>query len=92
LECSSYWDEENEIDIYIKTKSKKIIIGSSKYTNSKIKKNELSKIQEKAKKLGIKADMFVIFSKKGFSNELKSLKGENLKLYSIKNLKSMVEL
>jgi hypothetical protein len=92
LECSSYWDEENEIDIYIKTKSKKIIIGSSKYTNSKIKKNELSKIQEKAKKLGIKADIFVIFSKKGFSNELKSLKGENLKLYSIKNLKSMVEL
>jgi len=91
LECGSYWDDRDELDIYAKTKSKKIIVGSSKYTNSKIKKNELSKLQEISKRLDIEADVFVIFSKKGFSKELKSLKGENLRLYTLKNLKSMVE-
>ena len=91
LECSSYWDDQNELDIYAKTKSKKIIVGSCKYTNSKVKKSELSRLQQKCQELNIKADTFVIFSKKGFSSELKSLKGENLKLYTIKNLKQMVE-
>ena len=91
LECGSYWDDKNGLDIYAKTKDKKIIIGSTKYTNSKVKKSELTKLQQIAKEMEIKTDIFVIFSKKGFSNELKSLKGENLKLYTIKNLKSMVE-
>jgi hypothetical protein len=91
LECGSYWDDQNELDIYAKTKSKKIIVGSCKYTNSKVKKSELSRLQQKCQELNIKADTFVIFSKKGFSSELKSLKGENLKLYTIKNLKQMVE-
>jgi len=91
LECSNYWDDENELEIYAKTKDKKIIVGSTKYINSKVKKNELTKLQQIAQKLDIKADIFVIFSKKGFSNELKSLKNENLKLYTLKNLKSMVE-
>jgi hypothetical protein len=91
LECGSYWDDKNGLDIYAKTKDKKIIIGSTKYTNSKIKKNTLTKLQQTAKEMGIKADIFVIFSKKGFSSELKSLKGESLKLYTIKNFKSMVE-
>ncbi|MCD4667106.1 MAG: ATPase [Sulfurimonas sp.] len=91
VECSSYWDNEIELEIYAKTKSGKIIAGSCKYTNSKIKKSELTKLQEKCKKAKIKADIFVIFSKQGFSSELKSLKGENIKLYTIKNFKLLVE-
>ena len=90
VECSSYWDNEIELEIYAKTKSGKIIAGSCKYTNSKIKKSELTKLQEKCKKAKIEADIFVIFSKQGFSSELKSLKGENLKLYTIKNFKNLV--
>jgi hypothetical protein len=90
LECSSYWDDKDELDIYLKTKDKKTIVGSAKYTNSKIKKNELTKLQQISQDLGIKADVYVIFSKKGFSSELKSLKGQNLKLYTIKNLKQML--
>ena len=35
VECSSYWDNEIELEIYAKTKSGKIIAGSCKYTNSK---------------------------------------------------------
>jgi len=90
VECSSYWDNDIELEIYAKTKSGKVIAGSCKYTNAKIKKSELTKLQEKCEKAKIKADIFVIFSKKGFSSELKSLKGENLRLYTVKNFKKLV--
>ena len=90
VECSSYWDNDIELEIYAKTKSGKVIAGSCKYTNAKIKKSELTKLQEKCEKAKIKADIFVIFSKKGFSSELKSLKGENLRLYTVKNFNKLV--
>lgn len=91
VEISSYWDNDVEIDIYAKTKSGKIIAGTTKYTNTKLKKNELTKLQESCEKTKMKVDIFVLFSKRGFSNELKSLKGENLKLFSVKNFKKLVE-
>ncbi|WP_455756923.1 DUF234 domain-containing protein [Sulfurimonas sp.] len=91
VECSSYWDNEIELEIYAKTKSGKTIAGICKYTNAKVKKSELTKLQEKCEKAKIKADIFVIFSKRGFSSELKSLKGENLRLYTAKSFKKLVE-
>ncbi len=91
VEIGTYWDRDIELDIYAKTASGKTIVGSCKYTNSKIKKSELTKLKESCSKSKIKADIFVIFSKKGFSSELKSLKSETLKLFTIKNFKSLVE-
>lgn len=90
-EISTYWDNDIELDIYAKTKSGKVIVGSCKYTNSKIKKSELTRIQENCEKAKIEADIVVLVSKKGFSSELKSLKGENLKLYTAKSFKKLVE-
>jgi len=91
MNISSYYDEDIEIDIYTKTKSGKVIVGSAKYTNAKVKKSELARLEELCKKANIEADIFVIVAKKGFSNELKSLKGEKLKLFTLKNFKSLVE-
>jgi len=91
VEIGTYWDNDVEIDIFAKTTSGKIIAGTTKYTNAKIKKNELTKLQESCDKTGMKVDIFVIFSKRGFSNELKSLKGKNLKLFTVKNFKKLVE-
>jgi AAA+ ATPase superfamily predicted ATPase len=91
VEIGSYWDNDVEIDIYAKTKSGKTIAGTTKYTNAKIKKSELTRVQEMCDKTNMKVDMFVIFSKRGFTSELKSLKGENLRLYTVKNLKKLVE-
>nr|WP_275847670.1 DUF234 domain-containing protein [Sulfurimonas sp. SAG-AH-194-I05] len=88
---SSYWDNEIELDIYAKTKSGKIIAGMSKYTNAKVKKSELTKLQEKCEQVKMKVDIFVLVSKNGFSNELKAMKGENLKLFMLKNFKKLVE-
>ena len=89
-EISTYWDNKIELDIYAKTTSGKTIVGSCKYTNAKIKKSELTRLQEACKTAKIEADIFVLFSKNGFSSELKSLKGENLKLYTPKSFKQLI--
>jgi len=91
VEIGTYWDRNIELDIYAKTASGKTIVGTCKYTNSKVKKSELTKLKDSCTQNNIKADIFIIFSKRGFSSELKSLKQETLKLFTIKNFKSLVE-
>jgi len=85
-----YWDEKREIDLVAKTTSGKIIAGSCKYINSKIKKNELNKLIDDCKSIDLKVDIFLVFSKNGFSNELKSLKSENIKLFTPKSFKLLL--
>ncbi len=80
-----YWDKDLNIDLIASTKNDKIILGTTKFSNSKMKKSELTKLKDIANTLNITVDIFVLFAKKGFSNELKSLKGENLKLFTPRN-------
>jgi len=91
VEISSYWDRNIELDIYAKTLSGKTVVGSCKYTNAKVKKSELSQLKESCVKANINADIFVIVAKKGYSSELKSQKSENLKLFTLKNFKTLSE-
>ena len=91
VDLSSYWDSDVTIDIYAKTKSKKTIAGTCKYSNTKMKKSELTKLQDKCSQANIKADIFVLVSKAGFSSELKSLKSDSIKLFTLKNFKKLVE-
>jgi len=91
VEVGSYWDKNAEIDILAKTQSGKLIAGSTKYKNTKVKKTELSKLKEQCAKAEFEPDLFVIFSKSGFTSELKALKGDDLKLYTIKSMKALVE-
>jgi len=90
-EISVYWDNNIELDIYAKTKSGKTIVGVCKYTNAKVKKSELTRLQEACKESKIDADTFVIISKNGFSNELKNMKNSTLRLITLKNFKKLVE-
>ena len=85
-----YWDEKREIDLVAKTTSGKIIAGNCKYINSKIKKNELNKLKEDCNAIGLNVDYFVIFSKNGFSSELKSQKSETLRLFTPKSFKLLL--
>lgn len=87
----SYWDKNTEIEILGKTKGDKVIVGSCKYSKSKANKSELSKLQEKCAKVELSPDIFVIFSKNGFSSEFKKEKSESLKLYTLKNLKILMD-
>jgi len=87
----SYWDKSGEIEILGQTKSGKVLAGSCKYSKAKANKSELSKLQEKCDRAKLNPDIFVIFSKSGFSSEFKKEKSETLKLYSLKNLKTLME-
>jgi len=91
VEIGTYWDNSVELDIFAKTASGKTIVGTCKYTNQKVKKSELTRLQEICTEKKIEADIFILVSKSGYSNELKSLKGDNLKLLSVKNFKNLIE-
>jgi len=87
----SYWDKNGEIEILGQTTSGKIVAGSCKYTKAKANKNELTKLQERCARAALTPSIFVIFSKNGFSNEFKKEKGEELRLFTLKNLKILMD-
>ncbi|MFZ3053047.1 MAG: DUF234 domain-containing protein [Sulfuricurvum sp.] len=87
----SYWDKNGEIEILGRTKAGKIVAGSCKYSKAKANKSELTKLQEKCARAKLNPDIFVLFSKNGFSSEFKKEKGETLRLFSLKHLKSLIE-
>ena len=89
-QVGKYWDDKREISIVAKTKSGKIIAGNCKYINSKLKKNELNKLISDCKSININPDILVLFTKKGFSSEIKSMKSESLKLFTERNFKILI--
>lgn len=91
VEIGTFWDRKVDIDIYAKTKSGKTIVGSCKYINSKVKKSELTRLEKSCESANIKADIFVLVAKSGFSSELKSLKSKNLKLLNLKSFKALLD-
>ncbi|MBN2825661.1 MAG: hypothetical protein JXQ76_10070 [Campylobacterales bacterium] len=90
LSSGNYWDKEGEFDIFALTKDAKLILGECKYKNKKICKSELNKLQYKATLSKLTPDMWVLFSKNGFSNELQKIKMDNLKLYDLNDFKQFM--
>jgi len=86
VKIGSYWDTEVEIDILAKTKSGKIVAGVCKFSKSKAKKSEISKLKEKCQQAELEIDTYVIFSKNKFSRELNKIKSRKLQLFSLRNL------
>ncbi len=87
----AYWDKAVTIDILTKTKSGKIVVGAGKYSKSKANKSELTKLKERCVQAELKPHVFVLFAKSGFSSELKKEKGEGVRLFALKNLRSLVD-
>jgi hypothetical protein len=90
LSHGSYWNQHSEFDILAITEDKKLILGECKYKDRKVCKNELSKLKAKALQSGIKVDVYALFSKSGFSNELLGMKDENLLLFDLNDLKVLL--
>jgi hypothetical protein len=90
-EIGSFWNSDIDIELYAKTASGKKIAGIVRTSKQKMKKSELTKLRENCESANLNIDIFVLFNKNGFSNELKNLKGEDLKLFTLKNFKSLVE-
>ncbi|MEA3455527.1 MAG: DUF234 domain-containing protein [Campylobacterota bacterium] len=90
LSKGSFWDRHSEFDLYSITRSKKVILGECKYKGRKVCKNELNKLKEKALQSNIAVDIYVLFSKNGFSNELKQSKDNNLLLFELEDFKRLL--
>ncbi|PTB83558.1 ATPase [Sulfurovum lithotrophicum] len=87
----SYYDKNVEIDILAKRKSGAMFAGTCKFGKQKMNKSELTKLKENCAKADLEVDMFVLFSKNKFSSELKKAKGENVRLFSLRNLAKLME-
>ena len=91
VSSGSYWDADIEIDILTTTEDEKVYVGECKWTNHKVNKSELNKINEKCEKLNIIPSQIVLFSKRGFSNELTHMRGKALALYSSEDFEALVK-
>jgi len=91
LSSGSYWDANVEIDILTITEDEKVYVAECKWTNHKVNKSELNKLNEKCEKLDIEPDQIIFFSKRGFSKELKQNEGKELSLYSSKDFEALVQ-
>jgi uncharacterized protein len=91
ISSGSYWDANIEIDILTVTENGRIYVGECKWTNHKVNKKELHKINDKCEKLGISPTQIVLFSKRGFSKELEAMAGPNLALYTSEDLTALVK-
>lgn len=87
----SYWDKNGEIDILARTKSGKILAGACRFAKSKAKKSDLTKLKETCAAAELNPDIYILFSKSGFSSELKKEKGGGLMLFALKNLRLLVD-
>jgi hypothetical protein len=86
ISSGSYWNIHSEFDILAVSKDKKVILGECKYKDRKVCKNELTKLKAKAGESGIKVDVYALFSKSGFSNELLQMQDKNLLLFDLNDL------
>lgn len=89
-ESGSYWDREIEIDLLAKTASGKVIAGECKWKNQRISKNILNKLEKKCEVGKLKVDYYALFSKSGFSNELRKKRPDNLLLFESRDFESLL--
>ena len=89
FEISSYWSKDEEIDLYAK-KDDKILVGEVKYKNRKISKNTLHLLELKCQNLGISPQIYALFSRSGFSENLLKNQNSNLLLFDIKDFKNLI--
>ncbi|HEX5330475.1 DUF234 domain-containing protein [Sulfuricurvum sp.] len=91
LDSGSYWNREVEIDLFIETMEGEIWVGECKWTNHKVNKKEFHKLEEKCSKLSIRADKILLFTKRGFSNELCEMKDKRLYRISAEELSALTD-
>ncbi len=91
VSSGSYWDANLEIDILTLTQNNRIYVGECKWTNHKVNKKELHKINDKCQRLGIEPTQILFFSKRGFSKELLQMQGASLALYSSEDFEALVK-
>ena len=90
LESGTYWDRDNEYDLYAVTENNKVIVGECKYKDRRVCKSELTKLQKKCEQSNLQPDIYLLASKSGFSKELESMK-DRVILYDMDSFKTLAK-
>lgn len=88
-EITSYWDKNNEIDIFIDYGGL-IIVGEVKYKSKKVCKDVLNLLMKKCEKIAIEPDFYALFSRSGFSWDLSALKNDKILLFELSDFKELL--
>ena len=91
-EKGTYWDRHNEFDLLAKTKNNRMIIGECKWKRSKVCKSLVSKLKSKCEKSGLNPDYLALFSKSGFSKELKNSNDPTLLCFDLKDFEKLLRI
>jgi hypothetical protein len=91
LSSGSYWDANIEIDILTVTSDEKVYVAECKWTNHQVNKSELHKLEEKCERLDIEPSQMILFSKRGFSKELRQKQSKNVALYSAEDFEALLK-
>jgi len=89
--CGSYWDRVIELDMLARSRSDGFIVGECKWTNTKVNRGELQKLQEKCAQVGLEPEQIWLFAKRGFSKELEAMQSERLVLVNAECMKSLLQ-
>jgi hypothetical protein len=87
---NSYWSKNVEIDIFLSGKQGRNIAAEAKWKNHLMCKNILSSLQKKCLKEALGVDIFVLFSKSGFSKGLLKMQNERLLLVDLREFEKIV--
>ncbi len=90
LRCGSYWDRQIELDILARHPQGGFVVGECKWTNTKMNRSELVKLQEKCMTVGLRPISVYLFAKRGFSNELTDLQNDELTLVDAQRLSALL--
>ncbi len=84
LKCGRWWDKNREIDA-VGIGEDFLIVSECKYSNKRVGMDILKSLQENAKKIdnNLPVKHYILFSKSGFTDELKKLQGEEIVLVTI---------
>ena len=91
ISSGSYWDAKIEIDILTIADNDKIYVAECKWTNHVVTKKEWQKLMQKCETLGIEPSQITLFSKRGFSKELRQMQGKKLALYSSNDFEALLK-
>jgi len=87
LKCGRWWNKNEEIDIVCVAEDS-LIVGECKFSNKKVGIDILEQLKEKCKHIELKLPIskYILFSKSGFTEDLKKLSEENKNIVLIENV------
>jgi len=91
VSIGSYYDKHTHIEILAKRKSGKMLAGACKYSKDDAKINMLISLKEKCQKAELNVSDYILFSKNGFSSEIKQITDTEITLFSQEHLFTLLD-